>query len=365
MLSYQTTLGQRLYKVLSVIAPILIDCRLGFSVEHGLISEGLTPSTYVKLSIPRSGADHIKSWEPDSKTLKIGMDLKTLASWLKDVQKGDVVNFELKKERLDRITVRFWNDNQTNTRVFPVLDLQEPDIGSADALPKAAMSITVNSKQLEEFLKRHALGRADRVQFKISNTEGSSMRLCVKSRFEDKEGGGLQSAESSMSGTASSPLPITEGEWGGYFSISDLRAISKASCVSNHVKVVVVDSSISFLYDLGSGGKSTLLFKVAAEPHEDTHKKMPQKEVEEEDKFKTPTKKIKVEESKPPVRPRKRQKKRIDTGKKTSEGSMPSIPIRLSQKCGICNKYVLAGEPVYETDRLPGLMVHEKCRTLE
>ena len=52
MLKYQTTQGERIRKVMDVVAPILMDGNIVFDKAKGFTIAGLTENLFVKLTLP-------------------------------------------------------------------------------------------------------------------------------------------------------------------------------------------------------------------------------------------------------------------------------------------------------------------------
>jgi hypothetical protein len=270
-LKYQTTLGERIRRILEVISPILVDGNITFS-SSGLSIHGMTNGIYLKLQLPSSGAESFQCWD---ETVSIGLDFKCLAGWLKAVSKGDIISFEVSKKTLETnktptLTYKHWNDRMNHEVRLPILDIEEFKEGKEEKLEYDTV-ITMPSVQLENFLKRHSVGATD-IRFQSicqSAEKGRDRVFLVLHSF------GVTPGETTM------PCfkPNFIGEYKDLnvsclkedkFSIKTLKAVTKAYTISDSVNVFLSkDRPLRLTYQLGQLG--SLEFLVLPTKKKDEH----------------------------------------------------------------------------------------------
>lgn len=276
VLKYQTTLGERIRRILEVISPILVDGNLTFD-KHGLSIQGMTDKVFVKLNLPQSGAESYQSWEEKT---SIGLDFKCLSGWLKAVNKGDIISFEVSKEELEgtspTLTYKHWNDKMNHEVRLPILDIE--DFKAEDKETEYDSILTLSSNELEDFVKRHGVG-ATHLRFRSFHNpptaSGTIRTFLVLHSF------GLTPGET----TKPCFIPNFTGKYSNrnvpcakddIYSIKTLKTITKAYTVSDSVNIhLSKNPHILLRYQLGQLG--ALEFRVVPEAAPEEAKTKPAK----------------------------------------------------------------------------------------
>jgi hypothetical protein len=379
MLKYQTTLGERLRKVLEVISPILVDGNLTFS-KDGLRIRGMTNNVMVNLHLPPSGAESIENWGED---ISIGLDFKSLCGWMKAVTKGDIISFSVTKEVLESsnptLVYKHWNDRKNHEVLLPILDIEEFKAPVQDT--KYDSVLAMPSLELDNYLKLHGL-RGDRVRLQtiddsqslangmlylvmhsIGSTPAETTQACRRPSYIPKE---------YKVGHRACPKQET-------FNIKTLRSISKAYVVSDTVNVFVgMDKPLMLSYRLGQMG--SVEFRVTPMPEEE----------EQEEPVLSPKKKRKrkitrkkLDTHKAVVVKQKKKKQKIEktdhypdaqetdnnyaagipeTPKNAKKPKRRARPVcNPSQRCEICGDLCYAGQELGHVEEDPWGLYHRAC----
>ena len=270
-LKYQTTLGERIRKILEVISPILVDGNLTFD-KTGLSIQGMTNQIYVKLKLPPSGAESFQSWEDRT---SIGLDFKCLSGWMKAVSKGDIISFEVSKKELEAkkkptLTYKHWNDRMNHEVRLPILDIEEFKTEEKDFQYDSI--ITMSSSEFEDFIKRHGVGATD-IRFQ---TVKSSTHSAIAQTFLVLHSFGMTPGET----TKPCFTPNFTGKYKNLnlacdkeerFSIKTLKTVAKAYTVSESVNIHLSKKEHLLLsYQLGQLG--SLEFRLV--PKKNTEEKL-------------------------------------------------------------------------------------------
>jgi len=347
MLKYQTTLGDRLRKIIDVLSPILVDGNLTFD-KTGLTINGQTDSLAVKLELPTNGAEFFQCWS--DKAVSIGLDFRTLSGWLKAVNKGDIISFEVTKEVLDgatpMLTYKHWNDTMNHEVRLPILDIDECKFQhKAEKVFDSILSL--DSGVFDEFVKRHGVG-GDKIRIhsehndsgwylvlhSYGTTPGETTKFCYEPNFTMNYNSRHKACDKKA-----------------VFKIKTMRGVCKAYTIGGSVNIHLnPDGPIVLVYPLGQMG--SLEFRVRPEPPAET----PSVELP-----------IKKKRPKPVLSPKKKRKKRrktvqsftLDPAEPSSRLELP--PVTLAQVCGLCGLHVFADQGVGFNAKDPYGLYHPDC----
>jgi hypothetical protein len=150
---------------MDILASILYEGVITFA-KTGLTIQGSTKDKHVRLFMPSSAAESCVCPETP---VDIGVDFKALSGWLKSVEKGDIISFEVIRDKdQDKkvLLYRHWNDKINHEVRHTVLELESPSTQTRGAKEYEAI-VTMSAQQFEESLKRHCTG-AKSVQFGVT-----------------------------------------------------------------------------------------------------------------------------------------------------------------------------------------------------
>ena len=270
-LRYQTTRGPLLRSVLNIIAPILCDANLTFD-KTGITLDGFTPEVDVRLELPPSGSESIETWgEP----VTLGLDLKNLAHWLRSVQAGNIIVFEITKAELLKpkplMLYKQWNDYKQSEAKIPVLDIKQGAPFRRPTMYDAIVSFP--AIDLDESLKQHGPS-GDAVRFQVIDKPTGLLRI----ESQGLQVGASMTPCSFVEHPRSKKLAVAKPD---LFAIKLLKMVSRAHTLNKNQQAVMsvstTEKALVLTYNFSSGG----LLEFRINPQDET---IPGEEEDEDEK---------------------------------------------------------------------------------